>query len=152
MVGDGSLGRALNQGSHSWVLMILSISRLILRIPAKAPLGLFGTAASGGRTLHTEGKAPSFPLLGRLPPFLESARSREANACPRGKAAWLALSREPPPGPPLPGLVPAAGVRPSEVGPLCQRPGHAPWTRFWFSGADRSTFLRRGQPRHHQSC
>ena len=52
---------------------------------------------------------------------------------------------------PRPGLVPDIRVRPSEMGPLRQQAGHAPWPRFWFSGADRSTFLRRGQLRHHQS-
>lgn len=122
--------------------MILSISGLILRIPAKAPRGLFGEATSWRRSVHTEAGGPSCPLPGSLlPPSSLESGFGEANACTRGKAAWLALGLEPPPGPTLPGPVPDACVRPGEVGLLRQRPGHAPGTRFWFSGADRSAFL-----------
>lgn len=118
--------------------MILNVSGLLLRNPEKAPLGLFGAAASWCRAAHTDGKAPSFPLSG--PPPLEFGPG-EANDFTRGKAAWLALGLEPPPRPTLPGLIPDASVLPGEVGPLRQPPGHAPWARFWCSGADRSTFL-----------
>lgn len=48
--------------------MILSISGLILRIPAKAPRGLFGEAASWRRSVHTEWGGPSCPLPGSLLP------------------------------------------------------------------------------------
>lgn len=78
--------------------MIVNISGLILTIPAKAPRGLFREAASWRRSLHTERGDPSFPLPGSLrpPSYLEPGFG-EANACPRGKAAWLALGLEPPP-------------------------------------------------------
>ena len=122
--------------------MIPNISGLILRIPEKAPRGLFGEAASWCRSAHREGEAPSFPLPWRLlPPSSSESSFGEANAFARGKAAWLAVGLEPPPGPTLPGLIPDASVRPGKVGLLRQLAGHAPWTGFWFSGADRSAFL-----------
>ena len=71
----------------------------ILRIPAEAPLRLFGAAASQSRRLHTEGKASRLSSLsGRRLPSLESS-FREASVCTHGKAAWLALGLKPPPGP-----------------------------------------------------
>lgn len=117
--------------------MLLNSSELILTIPVGPHWGCF-LAQVGA---HRE-ESPQLSSPERLPPpSSPESGFGKGNACTRGKAAWLALGREPPPGPTMPGLIPAASIRPGEVGLLLPPPRHAPWTWFWFSGADRSAFL-----------
>lgn len=146
--GDRSLIRALSLGSELRGSKDSEYPRTNPQNPCQRPHSgssescLRRVLRSGAGRCTQRVKPPAFLSweAPSLPPLPQSGLG-EANTCMHGKPARLALGLEPPPGPAWPGLIPDASVRPGKVGLLRQPPGHASWTRFWFSGTDRSTFL-----------